>query len=556
MRLATLLLLPIISAACSDNNDSTQAGTSLLPFQTYHYVQEPRGGECDNAVDITAPLIVSGFGFNLENTRNSVSIINADNIGDMQLSYTIANHGVSDMRGASAATAQALFFTAGNALSAINRYSGCAYWRYTNPIDATLFRSATVLLATRSATDSTVYVGDSNGYVHAVDAVTGQQRWRVFAGIDTTLHFITGGMQIHENTLIVPISSKEVVLGAFLPGGCCISHGMIVALNASTGERLWDYHTTAEATQIIEPNARKGPNGAPVWSTPTIDKTRNAVIFGTGQNYTEPTTLTSDAIISLDLADGQVNWMFQATAGDAWNYACEFGVVMRCPNPEGHDFDFGAAPMLLNDGNTLIAGDKGGMVYALNADNGALIWARKLSLGTKLGGIHWGMATDGVRIFAAATDFEIDPASGNLEDLIPGANPGIYALDPISGELLWEVQPTREYEGRETPLLFSASLSVTNDVLLAGALDGTLMAFSVADGAELWEYTVNQSLTDINGVEGDGGTIDGAGIIITGDGLAVNSGYTALFGGVGRYQAGTGNTLFVFTLPTETPSGQ
>jgi polyvinyl alcohol dehydrogenase (cytochrome) len=548
MRVLTILAMLPLVFACSDGNDSRQAEPLLLPFETYPYVEQPRGGACDNSVDINAPLIVSGLGFNFENTRNSASIINADNINSMRLNYTVATEGVSDMRGAAAANAQALFFTAGNALSAINRYSGCSYWRYTNPVSRTPFRSAAVLLAERSATEATIYLGDYDGYVHAVDAATGEQRWKVFAGTNPSHHFVTGGMQAYEDTLIVPISSKEVVTGAFLAGGCCESHGMLVALDADTGERLWEYHTTAEATRIIEPNARKGPNGAPVWSVPTIDRTRNAVVFGTGQNYTEPTTLTSDAIISLDLADGQVNWVFQATAGDAWNYACEFGVVLRCPSPEGHDFDFGAAPMLLEDGNTLIAGDKGGMVYALNADNGGLIWSRKLSIGTKLGGIHWGMATDGVRIFAAATDFEIDPASGNLEDLIPGANPGIYALDIVSGETLWEIHPSREYEGLETPLLFSASLSVTNDVLLAGALDGTVKAFSVSDGAELWQYNVDQSLNDVNGIAGDGGTIDGAGIIITGDGLVVNSGYTALFGGIGRYQAGTGNTLFVFTL--------
>jgi hypothetical protein len=42
--------------------------------------------------------------------------------------------------------------------------------------------------------------------------------------------------------------------------------------------------------------------------------------------------------------------------------------------------------------------------------------------------------------------------------------------------------------------------------------------------------------------------INCAGFVIAGDGLIVNSGYTALFGGLGRYQAGTGNTLLVIKL--------
>ena len=37
----------------------------------------------------------------------------------------------------------------------------------------------------------------------------------------------------HEQTLFVPVSSKEVVTGAFSLNGCCISHGILSALDAS-----------------------------------------------------------------------------------------------------------------------------------------------------------------------------------------------------------------------------------------------------------------------------------------------------------------------------------
>jgi polyvinyl alcohol dehydrogenase (cytochrome) len=179
-----------------------------------------------------------------------------------------------------------------------------------------------------------------------------------------------------------------------------------------------------------------------------------------------------------------------------------------------------------------------------------LNWSRQVSVGSKLGGIHWGLAADADALYVAATDFEIDPASGGLQDLKPGANPGIYALDKGTGDVIWEIHPTREYEGLKTPLLFSAALAVTNDVLFAGSLSGAMMAFATADGRELWSYDVSADVVDINAVQGDGGTIDGAGFVVSGDGLVVNAGYTELFGGVGRYQAGVGNTLFVLSLDT------
>ena len=547
-----ILLLGLLALmACSDSNNSNYAGpetSPLLPFQTYDGPAQPRGGECRDSIDVDAPLITSSLGYDVQNTRHALSIIDSRNVSQLGLNFTYANAGATEIRGAAAVTAQALFFIAGNEVLAINRNSGCRYWRHTSTAGNAAFRSAAVLLVWDKEGQPVVYVGDSQGNVHAINALDGSLLWQTFAGTNVPMHFITGGMQYHEGTLLVPISSKEVVAGAFLPGPCCTSHGMLVALNASSGERIWEYHTTAVADQIIEPGQRIGPSGAPVWSAPTIDRERNRVYFGTGQNYTEPTTNTSDAIIALDLATGEVKWTFQATANDAWNYACEFMIFLRCPVPEGDDLDFGAAPILLADGNAIIAGDKGGVVYSLNADSGALNWSRKISTGSKLGGIHWGMAVDSEKVYVAATDFEIDAASGSLQDLMPQAKPGIYALNQATGELVWEIHPVWVYQGLDTPVLFSAALTVTNDVLFAGALNGTVAAFSVNDGREVWRYDVNQALEDINGMVGDGGTIDGAGLVIAGDGLVVNSGYSESFGGVGRYQAGEGNTLFVFSL--------
>ena len=76
-----------------------------------------------------------------------------------------------------------------------------------------------------------------------------------------------------------------------------------------------------------------------------------------------------------------------------------------------------------------------------------------------------------------------------------------------------------------------------------------MSAFAVADGRELWSFDTAVAVSDINNIAGVGGTIDSVGVVVAGDGILVNSGYGTLFGGVGRYQAGAGNTLFVLNLP-------
>lgn len=542
-------VLPLL-VACSDGSDHVAAPDPALAFLSYEAEPQPRGGQCNDSVDVNAPIIVNGFGFNHSNTRNQTSLIDSSNVERLTVNFQHAQAGVLEKRGAPAVTAQTIFLTSGRQLLAINRLSGCQYWAFTTPAAGSDFRSGSVLFVpATNQLPALIYAADYNGYVYAVNAATGEALWQTFAGTHSFFHFVTGGMQYDRGKLFVPVSSKEVLATIFVPGACCVSHGMLVALDAASGSILWRYHTTAEATETVLPDARIGPNGAPVWATPTLDRKRNAIYIGTGENYTEPATTTSDSIISLDMDTGNVNWIFQARANDTWNGNCEIPDSPRCPDPVGHDFDFGAAPILLDDGDTLIAGDKGGVVYSIQAATGTLNWSNKVSIGSTLGGIHWGMAVDQRRVYAAATDFHIDKATGGVADLIPGAKPGIYALNLKTGAVEWEIHPTHAFEGLTSPSLYSAALSVSNDLLFAGSLDGVVRAFSTRDGSELWSLDTNVDFTDINGVAGSGGTIDSVGVVVSGDGLLINSGYNTFQGMDGRYQAGAGNALFVLRLP-------
>ena len=44
------------------------------------------------------------------------------------------------------------------------------------------------------------------------------------------------------------------------------------------------------------------------WSTPTIDEKLGALYIATGDNYSDPPTETSDAIVAMDLKTGKLLW--------------------------------------------------------------------------------------------------------------------------------------------------------------------------------------------------------------------------------------------------------
>lgn len=526
---------------------------------------------CSDSVDTASPVLSNGFGFNPSNTRNQASSINAGNVASLKLAYTHVADGFTEKKGAPSVTQQTVYFTEGRDLVAANRATGCEYWRYSGVKKSSLsggniMRNSAFYIPPIVPHPPVVVVGDFYGTVYGVNADTGKELWKGFLGTDASRHMITGSPQLAKGSLFVPVASKEVLLTVadlFTP--CCYTHGMLHAIDPYSGKIKWTYHTATNIT-LNSKTGTRGPNGMSIWGTPMVDADNNAIVVGTGQNLSAPITTNSDAIVSLDMDTGKVKWVFQSTTNDSWNLGClaPKGLDRHCSRGENNDFDFGAPPILTSlpeGGKAIIAGGKNGTVYSLNPQTGAVNWQTKLGVGGTLGGVHWGMAIDATRVYAAVTDLSLYKFNLALKDVFaltgvigrsmaPSANakPGIYALNLNDGSLVWEKHYKHDFQGKSYDSLFSAALSVSNDVLFAGNLNGEVKALRTSNGDELWSFNTAVPTTDVNGVSGHGGTIDSVGPVPAGTDLLVNSGYSS-FGVANAWQAGDGNALFVFRLP-------
>jgi polyvinyl alcohol dehydrogenase (cytochrome) len=539
-----------------------------------------RVATCPDSIDTNSPLLTNGFAFNLSNTGNNSSAINSTNVAKLKLALSHAAAGSEEKRGAPAMTQQAIFFSAGRKVIAMNRLSGCQYWSYTVPEKKSIsgsnaVRSSSVYYLNEGGSKpALILVGDFYANFYAIAAKTGRLVWSKFLGTDDDHHMITAGAQFYGGKLFVPVATKEVITALLEFGDtCCKSHGMLQALDPYTGQIAWTYHTSPDAT--LNPDThRYSPNGMSIWSVPAIDPARGSVYIGTGQNYTPPTTSNEDSIISLDIDSGATRWVFQGKSADAWNASCQVPVQLLTRNclpapPGGFDFDFGASPILAhlsNGAEAVIAGEKSGMLYSLNPDTGAPNWSLRLGAGGNLGGIHWGMAADAGRVYAGVSDVTVNKITrlsfGNLLNIAnligdnmqqsANASPGVYAVDLLTGKVVWAQHPKHTFndpsQGAITvDSIYSAAVSVTNDVLFAASLDGIVKAFRTTDGAELWSYNTVQQFKDVSGTAGNGGTIDAVSPIPGGGDLLVNSGF-ATFGRSNKFQAGPGNALFVLRL--------
>ncbi len=296
----------------------------------------------------------------------------------------------------------------------------------------------------------------------------------------------------------------------------------------------------------------RGPSGAPIWSTPAIDAKHGLIYATTGQNTSLPATPTSDAILAIDLANGNLKWTHQTLANDVWNLACRPDPAQsgpNCPSPADSvlkDYDFGAGAILTQtrDGKEiLLAGQKSGELWALDPQqNGKLLWRQRFGTGSALGGIHWGLAIDSEhRVFAPIND----PHFPEFKDYVP--EPGMNAVDIDTGKVLWRKPVTADCSnGRKERFNLcgekyglSAAPLVIDKSVVAGALDGRIYIFDSASGDIVWLYDTLRDFTTLNGVKGQGGGIDSHSVFAGSGMLFVASGY-------GGFRQPPGNVLLAF----------
>ncbi|MGA9883191.1 MAG: PQQ-binding-like beta-propeller repeat protein [Candidatus Acidiferrales bacterium] len=449
------------------------------------------------------------------------------------------------------ANGRIFFGTQSGAVYSLDAHSGCIYWM--TKMEGV--RSALAIGPSEHGKRAAVYFGAGQN-AYALDAATGKQLWKTRVA-DHFASFITAAPLLHKGALYFGVSSFEEAITP-LPGyQCCTFRGSVVALKANTGKLLWRTYTIPDAPHATEKNKAGGqmygPSGVAVWSTPTFDEKRKVIYVATGDNYSHPTTDTSDAVLALDAKTGKIVWSHQMTAGDAYTDACSIPGSPNCPPPAGNDFDFGQPPILVkltNGKHVLVIAQKSGMAYGLDPeDKGTVLWQTRVGKGSSLGGSEWGSASDGENMYVAVSDVgfkgivpDKSSAQGYRLLLNPDQGGGLFALSLASGEKVWSAAPAHVCGQRIgcSPAQ-SQAVSVIPGVVFSGSIDGHMRAYSTSDGKILWDVDTAHDYMTVNGQPAHGGSLDGPGPVIAGGMLFVSSGY-GQFGGM------PGNVLLAFSV--------
>ncbi|HMP02492.1 MAG TPA: PQQ-binding-like beta-propeller repeat protein [Gemmatales bacterium] len=333
---------------------------------------------------------------------------------------------------------------------------GKLLWTYRNPDEPKppLFRTPFTLPTSGFVTSplvvgDTVYAVDLGGFIFALDAATGQERWK----INTRVAPFPGG---HPSNCLFAAPTWTAGLLIVAGGGfehgvaanpihhCCDGRGFVAALEPATGRVVWKYDVGPDP-KPLEPPVKivdsygehvfhMGPSTSSVWCVPGYDAETGLLYFGTDAHNAprQPTsddprlyTVHSCAVIALDARTGAEKWVTQVNSGDVWNYA------MRAYDPETglyKDQSIGDTPKLfriqVNGVPTKVVGCgcKNGVFYLFDAATGRIVaqtpqykgppsdppdpppHPRTLALPGPTGGLQTGCATDGQMIFTNGID--------------------------------------------------------------------------------------------------------------------------------------------------------
>ncbi|WP_213455465.1 outer membrane protein assembly factor BamB family protein [Rhizomonospora bruguierae] len=455
-------------------------------------------------------------GHDIANTRSNPaeSKINTSTAGRLKVKWTYRTHG--DVSATPAVVNGAVYFPDwGGYLNKVNAQSGVGIW--SRPISDYTGRSDSVSRSSPAVVGNTVYIADYAGAtLIAVNAANGSLLWKTV--LDThPFAVLTQSPQVYDGVVYQGVSSRESELAAADPTyPCCSFRGSANAVDAHTGRVLWKTYTVPD-----NGGQAGGYSGAAVWGAPAIDPSGGIVYVTTGNNYHVPASVSDcqtaggtpaqcmspdnhvDSVLALNMRTGRVIWASGARLFDAWNLSCFPGFPPNnCPVHVGPDYDFGDGAHLLTirdssgrSRKVVGGGQKSGQYWLLDAATGAVLWSAATGPGGKVGGILWGTATDGHRIYLAQANFDKLPYQ--LPDGTITTGSSFAALDAQTGAVVWQVADVADGYAW-------APVSVANGVVFASSTNGHMYAINAATGRYLWDfkapYSSNAGAAVVDGI--------------------------------------------------------
>jgi len=516
----------------------------LLVLASWHAMGEQRGRTVDDAALKAASSRADEwltYGRDYAETHfTPLDQINDRNVSRLGLAWSFATRTDGGFEDTPLVSNGVLYGTGSwSVVFAVDAKTGTEKWRWDPKVDRSFGSHVCCGPNNRGVAlyDGKVYVGVLDGRLVALDEKTGQQVWSVNTAEDD-YQSITGAPRIVKGKVIIGNGGAEFGV-----------RGYVSAYDARTGKMAWRFYTVpGDPSKSVEnPALKKALDtwkggdcwkagcGGTVWDALAYDPQADLLYVGAGnggpwnREVRSPgggDNLYISSILALKPDTGNMVWYYQTTPGESWDFTATQSLILADLSINGHPR------------KVIMQAPKNGFFYVLDRITGELLSAQPFT------DVNWATGIDmktGRPMETPNARYVHGPelvwvAGGGAHSwqpmaysprtklaYIPGANSAFaFAQDPNykyqrgrqnfgaaftrpadaqnppgpPGYLVaWDVATNKErwripYQGRP-----GGVLATGGNLVIHGASDGRLIAYSADKGDKLWELAIGGGIS-------------------------------------------------------------
>ncbi len=485
------------------------------------------------------------YGLNYSETRFSdLNKIDTENVGQLGLSWSTSLDSRRGVEASPIVIDGVMYVTSSwSIVHALDAKTGKELWRYDPQVPPEHGEKGCCDVVNRGVAvyEGKVFVGAFDGYLHAIDAATGEQIWKTDTLIDRTKAYtITGAPRVYNGKVMIGNGGAEYGV-----------RGYVSAFDANTGEMAWRWYSVPgdpsksqeqpeleEAAKTWNPSGEywKAGGGGTIWDAMAFDPELNTMYVGVGngspwsQKVRSPgggDNLYLSSVVALNPDTGEYKCHYQTVPGDTWDYTATQHIIlsdleidgktrkvfMQAPKSgffyvvDREDCSFISAEPFVEvtwatgfdeNGRAIVADGArylDGPFEAIPSAYGAHNW-HPMSYNPQTGLVY--IPAQGVPL-----SYENDP-NWKLDEHVPGqamSNVGwnlgvlfntvppkatpfghLVAWDPLKQKEVWRSEYVSPWNG--------GTLTTAGNLVFQGTADGRFIAYNAETGAPLWQTPV------------------------------------------------------------------